>query len=60
MDQWQLEELAKVVERCKVKVVSDGVPADMLRRCHVGAGGVGGGGGGRDRWRSMGRGRAWR
>ena len=22
MDQWQLEELAKVVERCKVKVVS--------------------------------------
>src|SRR5207342_3454861 len=27
MDQWQLEELAKVVERCKVKVVSDGLPA---------------------------------
>jgi nickel-dependent lactate racemase len=35
MDQWQLEELAKVVERCKVKVVSNGVPADTLRRCHV-------------------------
>jgi nickel-dependent lactate racemase len=35
MDQWQLEELAKVVERCKVKVVSDGVPAATLRRCHV-------------------------
>ena len=27
MDQWQLEELAKVVERCRVKVVSDGVSA---------------------------------
>jgi nickel-dependent lactate racemase len=35
MDQWQLEELAKVVARCKVKMVSHGVPADMLRRCHV-------------------------
>jgi nickel-dependent lactate racemase len=35
MDQWQLEELAKVVERCKVKVVSDGIPADTLRRCFV-------------------------
>jgi lactate racemase len=35
MDQWQLEELAKVVERCKVKIVSDGIPADTLRRCHV-------------------------
>jgi hypothetical protein len=35
MDQWQLEELAKVVERCKVKVVSDGLPADTLRRCHA-------------------------
>jgi nickel-dependent lactate racemase len=35
MDQWQLEELAKVVERCKVKVVSHGVPAEVLRRCHV-------------------------
>jgi nickel-dependent lactate racemase len=35
MDQWQLEELAKVVERCKVKVVSDGLPAETLRRCHA-------------------------
>jgi nickel-dependent lactate racemase len=35
MDQWQLEELAKVTERCKVKVVSDGVPAETLRRCYV-------------------------
>jgi len=35
MDQWQLEELAKVVERCKVKVVSDGIPAETLRKCYV-------------------------
>jgi lactate racemase len=35
MDQWQLEELAKVVARCRVKVVSRGLPADTLRRCHV-------------------------
>jgi len=35
MDQWQLEEFAKVVAHCKVKVVSDGLPAEMLRRCHV-------------------------
>ena len=35
MDQWQLEELAKVIERCKVKVVSDGLTADTLRRCHA-------------------------
>jgi nickel-dependent lactate racemase len=35
MDQWQLEELAKVVERCRVKVVSDGLPAETLRKCHV-------------------------
>jgi nickel-dependent lactate racemase len=34
-DQWQLEELAKVVERCRVKVVSDGLPAEALRRCYV-------------------------
>jgi nickel-dependent lactate racemase len=32
MDQWQLEELCKVVEKCKVKVVSDGLPAETLRR----------------------------
>lgn len=35
MDQWQLEELAKVVKKCKVKVVSQGIPAETLRRCHV-------------------------
>jgi nickel-dependent lactate racemase len=35
MDQWQLEELCKVVERCKVKVVSDGLPAETLRKCYV-------------------------
>jgi nickel-dependent lactate racemase len=35
MDQWQLEELAKVVERCRVKVVSHGLPPDTLRRCYV-------------------------
>jgi lactate racemase len=35
MDQWQLEELAKVVDRCRVQVVSKGLPAETLRRCHV-------------------------
>ena len=35
MDQWQLEELAKVIERCKVKVVSNGIPANTLRQCYV-------------------------
>lgn len=35
MDQWQLEEFAKVVAKCKVKVVTDGLPADVLRKCHV-------------------------
>jgi nickel-dependent lactate racemase len=35
MDQWQLEELAKVVERCRVKVVSDGVSPEKLRGCFV-------------------------
>lgn len=35
MDQWQLEELAKVRERCRVKVVSDGLPAETLRSCHA-------------------------
>jgi nickel-dependent lactate racemase len=35
MDQWQLEELAKVVERCKVKIVTQGIAAETLRRCHV-------------------------
>lgn len=35
MDQWQLEELAKVVERCRVKVISDGLSAETLRGCFV-------------------------
>jgi nickel-dependent lactate racemase len=35
MDQWQLEEMAKVVERCRVKVVTQGLPGETLRRCHV-------------------------
>jgi nickel-dependent lactate racemase len=35
MDQWQLEEMAKVVERCRVKVVTTGLPAETLRRCNV-------------------------
>ena len=35
LDQWQLEELAKVLERCRVKVVSDGLSAEVLRQCHV-------------------------
>ena len=35
MDQWQLEEFAKVVEHCKVKIVTDGLSPDVLRQCHV-------------------------
>jgi nickel-dependent lactate racemase len=35
MDQWQLEELAKVVRHCRVKVVSHGLPPETLRRCHA-------------------------
>jgi nickel-dependent lactate racemase len=35
MDQWQLEELAKVLGRCRVKVVTDGLDEGTLRRCHV-------------------------
>jgi nickel-dependent lactate racemase len=35
MDEWQLVMLAKVLERCRVKVVSDGVPAETLLRCNV-------------------------
>jgi nickel-dependent lactate racemase len=35
MDQWQLEELAKVLEHCRVKVVTDGLSAQELRRCHA-------------------------
>ena len=35
MDQWQLEELAKVRRKVKVKVVSDGLPAETLNRLFV-------------------------
>ena len=35
MDQWQLEELAKVVAKCRVKVYSDGISADVLKDCYV-------------------------
>jgi nickel-dependent lactate racemase len=35
MDQWQLEELVKVLDKCKVKVVTDGLPAEILRMCQV-------------------------
>lgn len=35
MDQWQLEEFAKVAEKCRIKVVSDGLPGELLRRFHV-------------------------
>ncbi|MER3417018.1 MAG: hypothetical protein C4297_12505 [Gemmataceae bacterium] len=35
MDQWQLEELAKVLEKCRVRVVSDGVPPEVLAQCWV-------------------------
>ena len=30
LDQWQLEELAKVRRKARVKIVSDGLPADVL------------------------------
>jgi hypothetical protein len=35
MDQWQLEELAKVRRKAKVKIVSDGLPRDTLDRLFV-------------------------
>ena len=35
MDQWQLEELAKVVARCRVILVSGGLGAEALSNCHV-------------------------
>jgi nickel-dependent lactate racemase len=35
MDQWQLEELAKVRRHAKVRVVSDGLPPETLRRLFV-------------------------
>jgi lactate racemase len=35
MDQWQLEELCKVIAKCKVKVVTQGLSAEVLKGCHV-------------------------
>ncbi len=35
MDQWQLEELAKVCRKAKVKIVSDGLPAATLNKLFV-------------------------
>ncbi len=35
MDQWQLEELAKVRRHAKVRVVTDGLPAETLSRLFV-------------------------
>jgi len=35
MDQWQVEELAKVRRKARVKIVSDGLTADVLRSCFV-------------------------
>ena len=39
LDQWQLEELAKVRRKARVKIVSDGLPADVLASCFVESGG---------------------
>jgi nickel-dependent lactate racemase len=35
MDQWQLEELAKVSRKAKVKIVSDGIPTETLNGLFV-------------------------
>ena len=35
MDEWQLVMLAKVLQHCRVTVVSDGLSAEVLRQCHV-------------------------
>ena len=35
MDQWQLEELAKVRRKARVKIVADGLAAEVLARCFV-------------------------
>jgi lactate racemase len=35
LDQWQLEELAKVRRKARVKIVSDGLPPDVLAACFV-------------------------
>lgn len=35
MDEWQLVMFKKVLAKCKVKVVTQGLPADVLRHCQV-------------------------
>ncbi len=35
MDQWQLEEFAKVAAKCRIKVVTQGMSDATLRQCHV-------------------------
>jgi|SRR5579883_1324359 len=35
MDEWQLVMFKKVLAHCRVKVVTDGLPADVLRACRV-------------------------
>jgi nickel-dependent lactate racemase len=35
LDQWQLEELAKVRRKARVKIVSDGIPTNILSKCFV-------------------------
>jgi nickel-dependent lactate racemase len=35
MDEWQLVMFAKVARHCRVKVVTDGLSAEVLRKCHV-------------------------
>ncbi len=35
MDQWQLEELAKVARKARIRVVTDGLPPDVIRTLFV-------------------------
>lgn len=35
LDQWQLEEFAKVARQARIRVVSDGLPPDVLRQFYV-------------------------
>jgi nickel-dependent lactate racemase len=35
MDEWQLVMMAKVLDRCKVKIVSHGLPPETLKKCLV-------------------------
>lgn len=36
MDQWQVEKLARVLQKGRVRVVSDGLPAEVIERHYVG------------------------